>query len=85
MHFASLADFRPALDRHMGEQTGSFSDRNMLPDDTKGPDLDVVGAGLGMNDRCWMYLHACPLKNSILNGHGRKRRDRCTVTVTYDS
>jgi hypothetical protein len=47
----------------MGEQAASLSDRNMFPDYTEWPNLNVtIEARLGMNDRCRMYLHACPHK-----------------------
>src|SRR6185437_5200189 len=62
MHLVPLPNLRPPINRHMREQSASLSDCDMLPDYTEWPDLNVtIEARLGMNDRCRMYLHACPL------------------------
>src|SRR5215467_10821766 len=43
MHLIPLADLRPSIDRHMRQQSGSFSDCDMLTDHAEGPDLHIIG------------------------------------------
>ena len=43
MQLIPFANLRPSVDRHMGQYSGSLSDRDMLTDHAERPDLHIIG------------------------------------------
>src|SRR5512138_3476806 len=72
MQLAPCTDLRPAINRDMRHEMGSRSNRDMLTDQTKRPELHIIGkTGLWVHYSCCMNLHSEPPVDVIVIRYSR--------------